>query len=427
MHERKIPTILGLLLVFGAVLIFRLVFDQVTPLFTRASPSLTPKQITFSNISDVSFTISWTTDVPTTGATIIDGNGVGTLYDQRDETLSVSSNKPALGSYTIHSVIVRNTKPQTTYHIRILSGGSFFQNGINPYTVTTGAAIPSTGVNLEPAYGTAMLPNGQPASSAIVYLTPEGGQTLSAFVTNTGSWVIPLHLARTAGLTSYMPVADRINESITVRSSQGDATATTDTLNDNPVPTMTIGKQYDFRKLQAQNTSKTIAEAPPTVLGTSTQVVSNTVAISQPAQGARLTTNLPLFDGTGVPGQDVLVLIGITNTQSGAVTVGADGVWRYTPSNTLTEGEQSVTITTKDVNNKTVALTHTFEVLKSGTQVLGDATPSATLTPTIFDTPTPTATLSGQPLPTSGNELPTIVLLLLGGALFLGGTAVLFL
>ena len=65
----------------------------------------------------------------------------------------------------------------------------------------------------------------------------------------------------------------------------------------------------------------------------------------------------------------------------------------------MAEGKQSITITTTDQHNQTKALTHTFEILKSGTQVLGDATPSATLvpTPTIDSTPTPVTTLSGEP------------------------------
>ncbi len=74
-----------------------------------------------------------------------------------------------------------------------------------------------------------------------------------------------------------------------------------------------------------------------------------------------------------------------------------------------------------------------FEILKSGTQVLGDATPSATLTPTstptatVSATPeiTPESTLAAQPVPTSGNELPTILLLVLGVGLIIGGGIVL--
>ena len=86
-------------------------------------------------------------------------------------------------------------------------------------------------------------------------------------------------------------------------------------------------------------------------------------------------------------------------------------------------------MTTVDGTGKTVAVTHAFDILKSGTQVLGDATPSGSLT----ITPTPTSistesgtesTLSGEEIPTSGYELPTILLVVIGlGLLVSGGVA----
>ena len=52
--------------------------------------------------------------------------------------------------------------------------------------------------------------------------------------------------------------------------------------------------------------------------------------------------------------------------------------------------------------------------------MLGDATfGNVGTTPTIDSTPTPVTTLSGEPMPTSGNELPLIILPLLGVTLFL--------
>jgi hypothetical protein len=115
-------------------------------------------------------------------------------------------------------------------------------------------------------------------------------------------------------------------------------------------------------------------------------------------------------------------------------------LWSYTPKKPLSPGKQSVTMTTNNLQNKPVAVTHMFEIFKSGTQVLGDATPSATpaspagvLTPTATlapvatdtATPTPESTLAAQPVPTSGNELPTIILLVIGAGLLLGGGIVL--
>jgi hypothetical protein len=161
-------------------------------------------------------------------------------------------------------------------------------------------------------------------------------------------------------------------------------------------------------------------------LGTMTNTAQSfSVSLTTPAQGSALPTTLPLVQGTGIPGKFVSLTLGMVNPLSGSTSVGADGIWRFTPTHALAPGKQSVTMTTQNANGKPVAITHTFEIFKSGTQVLGVATPSATLAPTITATPSaePTAesTLSGEPLPTSGSVLPTIILLMLGTTLFIGG------
>ncbi len=425
MHEKKIPTIIGLLLVGLAVMVFRFAFDRVSPLLTKASATLTPQHVTVSNISDTAFTVSWITAEPTTGALILDGIKAP-VYDDRFSSPAGPNNNNQ--TFLTHMISVRNLKPETTYHLRLLSGGKTFLNNGNPFEIRTASALTGTGTNLEPAYGQVTTQSGNPAEGALVYLTLEGGQILSTIVNASGSWVIPLNLVRTQDLSAYIALSERMDESITIRSSEGEASALTDNLNDNPVPAMTIGKTYDFRKLQAQqNQNRPLAAVSPVVLGTNTAITNPAVAIVKPAQGSAIPSNLPLIQGTGVPGNTVLIILGLTHPMSTTVTVGPDGIWRYTPLVPLMEGKQSVTITTNDQRGQTKALTHTFEVLKSGTQVLGDATPSATLEPTPTLDATPTTTLSGEPMPTSGNEMPLMMLLMLGGMLIIGGTSLLIL
>ena len=430
MQERKIPTIVGLLLVVAAVMVFRFAFDRVTPLLTRASVTHTPNNVTVTNISDTTFTVTWTTTEPTSGSVRLNGAiPDGLFFDERYAD-SAAKKQPSTATYTTHSVTVRNLKPESDYTFTILSNGTPNLNNGKPYEIKTGSTISGLGTGIEPAYGQLTAQNGLPFEGALVYLTLENGQTLSTMTKATGTWVIPLNLVRTTDLSRYVANAERINASIVIRSHEGESTALTDTLNDNPVPVMTIGKTYDFRKIQAENhPPQKLAQTTPTpiVLGANTDTSKQTVAIIKPADGSAIPSNLPLIQGTGIAGNQILITVGIERPTSDTVIVGTDGIWRYTPIKPLAEGKQSVTITTTNAQSKTVAITHTFEILKSGTQVLGDATPSATLTPlpTLAEEPTPTATLTGDPIPETGFPLPLITLIILGLGLLSSGVVVL--
>lgn len=386
----KFPTLIGIVLFLLLVTGFAFIFERIIRFPSRASTGTTPTSVEITNVTDTTFSISWLTGGEVTGTVRVtdEKKRSWVAYDERD-----LSGK--LGAYPTHHVTVRNATPNTRYTVKISTGGK-------PYEVRTGPTL-SGSTNLEPSYGRVSTETGSPAVGNIVYLTLPQSQKLSALISASGSWIIPLNLIRSDDLTSFVSGNDRLTETILVRASDKETSAITDTLNDNPVPDMTLGKTYDFRKVQAQ------ASKTPDVLG------ATTISLVKPQEGAALTTNVPLIQGTGIPGNLVSITLGITSPVGGTATVGNDGIWRFTPLVTLSPGKQMVTITTNDEDNKPVAISHSFEILKSGTQVLGTATPSATLTPT------PTSTLAGEPLPQSGSILPTLILLILGMGLLSGG------
>jgi len=435
MQERKIPTIIGLLLVCAVIIIFKFGFERISPLLTKASATITPTNVTVSNISDTTYTVTWITKEPTTGSIRLDGALPNSFFFDERISGAGSNTQLTTETYTTHVVTVRNLKPDTLYKFSIVSNGFSYTNNGKPYEIQTAPTIPGVGTGIEPAYGQLSAPSGSPFEGAIVYLTLENGQTLSSMTKSSGTWVIPLNLVRSTDLSHYIEQKERINESIIIRGNGDESSALTDTLNDNPVPAMTLGKTYDFRKIQAENKqSQPLTLAPsPAVLGTNTQTAPQNVSIVRPAQGAAIPSNLPVIQGTGIAGNQVLITVGMTQPVSDTVIIGSDGIWRYTPIRPLMEGKQSVTITSANAQNKAVAITHTFEILKSGTQVLGDATPSATLTPlpTIADEPivtdelTPTSTLAGDPIPETGYPLPLVILLILGIGLLSGGALIL--
>ena len=412
----RIPTLLGILLVVGLIGGVGFLFERASRVGTIASGSVAPARVEITNLTDSGFTVTWLTEEAATGVVSVESQSAKqTLFDERDAT-------GKLGKYLTHSATMRGAQADATYELTILSNGKAFLENGSPYQIRTPQSLPGPGPAFEPAFGVVLTEANVPAEGALVYYTLVGGQILSTLVKPSGSWLIPLNLVRTGDLFSFLPYAERTDGDITVRMKGAETIATTDTLNDNPVPDMTLGKTYDFRRQQAKAPPQ-LAAAPPGVLGQSTQTPTGVFAITNPQQNAALTTDLPLISGTGIPGKAVSLVIGITSPVGGATTVGADGIWRYTPSTRLAPGKQSITATSVGQNGQAVAITHLFEVLKSGTQVLGDATPSGTitLTPTPIQTSTEAATLAGEPIPTSGNGLPVIILTILGLTLFATG------
>lgn len=408
----RIPTILGIILVVALIGGVGFLFERASRAGTIASGSVAPTQVEVTNLTDSGFSVTWLTQEAATGAVTVESQSAKqTLFDERDAT-------GKLGKYLTHSATMRAAQADTTYEITILSNGKVFLDNGAPYQIRTPQALPGPGPAFEPAFGVVLTEANLPAEGALVYYTLVGGQTLSTLVKASGSWLIPLNLVRTSDLFSFLPYAERTDGDISVRMTGAETIATTDTLNDNPVPDMVLGKTYDFRKQQAK-APPLLAAAPPAVLGQSTQAPAGVFAIISPQQNAALTTDLPLISGTGIPGKTVSLVIGITTPVGGTTTVGTDGIWRFTPAARLTPGKQSVTATSVGQNGQAIAITHLFEVLKSGTQVLGEATPSATLTPTPISTDA--ATLAGEPIPTSGNALPVILLTVLGLTFFATG------
>ncbi|MFC1647346.1 fibronectin type III domain-containing protein [Patescibacteria group bacterium] len=432
---KKIPTLVGFVMV--AILIasisygFNIFFEKKT----QAQTSIRPKNLQITNLTDTGFTVTWTTDEPATGfVSLNESITPNTFYDERDY-------KGKMDKYVNHSVNINNLTPGKSYSYKILSNGKTYDKSGESYKTHTAIKISENITPVEPAYGSVLTPDGKPAEGAIVFLSLDGSQTVSTLVKPTGSWIIPLNQLRSKDTLKYIMLSERTTEYITISHPLDETTAITDTLNDSPVPMMIIGKSYDFKKQQAMIVpKKSLGQLKAAtdvqtndILGDqiskSKSYKTHSVSITQPADNSTLVSNLPLFKGTGIPDSKVVLTLGINNPVTNSIKTNEDGIWSYTPQKPLGSGKQSVTISTVNNYGKAVAITHVFDILKSGTQVLGDATPSATLTPepTIEPTlqptlePTPTSTLSGTPPPTSGDAKPAAILIMASLILLLSG------
>lgn len=410
---RRIPTILGILIILAGVAAGVLLIKEGSGWFTRAQPEIVPKQVEITNIMDNSFTVSWITDSQTNGFLQYGTEG-GLSYNAPDDRDQLSGGK---GNFLIHHVMVKNLSPATTYFFKINNSGQ-------PYQVTTASTTADPAPPNDVAYGTVVNQNGSPVEGAIVYLSLTNVAPLSALTKASGSWVVPLNLARSADLTTWA-FYDReaSTEEIFVQGGLlGTATAVATTKYDSPLPTITLGQSFDFRKAPLLPTP-TFSQALPPLSKFSL------VTIINPSQGEEVNTPKPEILGTGPAGQTLTIVVNSSESFTTQVTINEDGTWSWIPPADLPPGEHTVTVSLTDGQR----ISRSFVILAAGLSDLPSftATPSATITPSPMPTftPTPTPTLAGRVsvpsteggVPQPGYLTPTFLFSIMGVVLMILG------
>lgn len=437
---KKLPTILGLLLVLGAIAGGVIMIKKGPSFFLKASPTLTPNQIKLTNINDTSLSVSWITDEKTSGFVKYGTDATGLTFTANDDRDQISGKT---GNFNNHHITLKNLKSATAYFFKIGSGGKIFDSDGQPYQVTTAKAASSPPSN-DVAYGTIIDQSNNPAEGVIVYLSLANATPASVLTKASGSWVIPLNLIRSADLSGWAAYDKQasIEEIFVQAGGLGTATVVATTKNDSPMPKITLGQNFDFRKIaetkpeeekikmenQATESSKFAVEPILTATPASTATISSELKIINPSDEEKLNTQKPEIIGTGPVGEILTITVQSPATYSGKVKVDAKGNWEWTPPSNLEPGEHTVTASYLDKNGQKQTVSHTFLVLASGQSEIpamtatpsGSATPSPT--PTASPSPTPTSTTSGRVsmpsteggVPTSGNLTPTFMVFIMG-------------
>jgi len=192
-----------------------------TPVVTSAIRS-----IRIANVRDTSFTVSWVTDVASTGTIRwgpADGSApMNAVYDKRG----------ASGTFTVHFATVSGLTPSTRYRFDVVSGSTTDTNGGAHYLVTTG---PTLGVSApDQAFGTVSLRGGSIPASVVVHLTASGpsgtSAALASLVTTAEQkyWAVNLGNLRTSSLDAPFSVtADTVLTVTADGGPDGSAAATT--------------------------------------------------------------------------------------------------------------------------------------------------------------------------------------------------------
>lgn len=434
MKKRRIPTIIGLLVLIIGVIASVFLIKERTRWFTRAVPGTTPKQIQFTNITNGGFSISWITDEATAGFVKYgETDQLGQVArDDRDEITGET------GSFTTHHVTLYNLKTRTTYQLQIFSAGQAYGKDGRYHQVTTAPALTSSLPPSDVAYGTVNTQAGSPAEGAIVYLSLPGAIPQSALVKASGNWVIPLNLARSEDLSDYAQYDKQVTvvDIIVQGGALSTATAMATTRNDSPVPTITLGETHDFREYtppspppedttEATESSRFTLEE---IEATRSATRAAEVVITNPSEEENVNTQKPEFTGTGPAGKVLNVTIESPQIYTDTIIIDESGNWHWTPPANLESGEHTITITYEDDWGIEKTLSHTFVVLAAGESDLpslsatpsGESTPSPSPSPSV--SPSPSASPSGrvsmpsteEGVPDSGYLTPTFLVFIMG-------------
>src|SRR5690554_6492204 len=107
--QRRIPTVFALILLVVGIGIAVFVANNTTQLTGQAAVEDEPKNIQISNITDTSFTVSYTTDTDVLGS-VRYGTAASELSSVETESTTPS---------TLHHITVSNLNPTTEYFFTI--------------------------------------------------------------------------------------------------------------------------------------------------------------------------------------------------------------------------------------------------------------------------------------------------------------------
>ena len=448
---KRIPSILGLAVLVaglagGAVLVQQR--QQAPP---RAAAGGEPIDLAIANISDQSFSVSWTTAEKVTGRVLL---GTRWINDVRDSQAEMSES-------TTHFVTVDGLAAANGYEFRVESGGRQYDSQGKQFSVTTAASLvgslPAADVAqgiVKAGGGTGAAAPSDGAAGAIVYAQLPGGQLLSALSAESGNWVIPLSTSRIADLSSWLSY-DRTATVYTIRAdgaAAGKATATVITGIDQPVPPIVLGQNYDFRQTaqeQQATSNKQQATSQPSRmpelnlrslfnfedLGPVTPMDSGVTLLNPGEDGEKISTTRPELFGEGPKNLEVNITVESPETVKGNAMVDSDGRWKFAMPTDLAFGSHTVTLQWIDAEGVIQILKRSFVVQAASGEPAFTASPSATpkdgqATPTKKLTPTPqammeprkTVSATASETPKSGGLTASATLFIIGLILVAAGS-----
>jgi len=387
-----VPIVTGL--IAAIILITKPVF-----IFPQATGNFVVENFAVTNLRTDSFTVVWTSPTITTACLLFNDQ---VFVDDRDRISGIQ--KP----YFTHKITVGNLTPSQSHSFTL--GESTPCRQTDEYQTTTLAT--SNGID-QTSWGTVVTQAGTPAQDILVILQTSDNSFFADISTQSGTWAIALPSSSRGSqiqLSAYpgnpqIPVGFIPSFTLDQGGHAPDLTLTGDDSLTPSAPTIdNTTSGFDESLLQPLNDIPETEEADLQIDSIS-------------YDGEIVYTNTPEIQGTAEPLETLTVTIHSDQIITATVTVDSLGNWDFTPPESLSPGEHTITITDSQGN----IVTRTFIVQSAGATLPSfESTPSAT--PTSYTTPTPTPTIyysrTSQPattsaVPVAGVLTPTLIIFIM--------------
>lgn len=408
LFKKRIPMILGIIFILLTIPLTIFFIKNQTTLKSKASDSQKPLDMRVTNISDRSMTITYRTELPSTGSINYGSDkklGESELEDIDREKGSFSPKK-------IHSISVKKLMPSTKYYLVIVSGSNtFLDNGV-PFEAITGSDISSlsaksdlTSAKQKIIKGKIVLPNRDVPSEALVYLNAEDSQSLSGTVAKDGTFSFSLKELRTDNLSSYFKISENTIFKIVATDGTLKSTVLTSLNQADSLPTITLSNDYDFVQAISPTASNSAKSSGFPLITPSKKI--GKPQIINPKQDQSFRSQKPQFHGTSLPNEKVEIIIHSNEQITAQIFADSNGNWTYQPQANLSPGAHTITIKTRDSSGILTIITQSFTVFADDSQA-STAVPSVIPTQAVTPIQAPISTLFPSPTIPVLISLPTI-------------------
>jgi len=421
--EKKIPTILGLIILIGGVFVGVFLTNKNTNFISKASGDCSPINPQITNITNNSASISFLTESSCLSSLLINNQIIENMATLSDSKKS-----------KIHYFDISNLEDSSDYEYYFINDGkNYRQSSYKLKTATNpNSLVPSSNL----AWGRVYTPDLKAASKVIVFVDIPGASLLSALVTSSGNWNISLANSFNESKTNrFTPPPNTLEEIIVIDQEKQITQITSNTSQNDPTPDIILG-QNKFSSSPITFDTETNSGYLPSVSPVSN---SKELDILNPKDEESISTKKPDFFGTGPINSKIRIKVESPVVYNDEIYTNSDGSWNWSPPSDLTPGEHTITVTVNE-NGKEKTVSRRFTVLAADNSPSYSASPSATIslptstptpiipiiTPIPSPTPTPTFTptttiKSSKPstssgIPVSGSLIPTFALFLISSS-----------